>query len=90
MLGQASENHRKITVVKKQKKNNSGYPKSDGVRSEKQWECKDVSNYLMKNTILMIEALQTLKWLNDITFELVVALPNCNACHRKCSLARYG
>ena len=42
MLGQASENYRKITVVKKQKKNNSGYPKSDGVRSEKQWECKDL------------------------------------------------
>ena len=34
MLGQASENHRKITVVKKQKKINSGYPKSDGVHSE--------------------------------------------------------
>ena len=42
MLGQALENHWKITVVKKQKKINSGYPKSDGVRSEKQWECKDL------------------------------------------------
>ena len=34
MLGQASENHWKITVVKKQKKINSGYPKSDGVHLE--------------------------------------------------------
>ena len=42
MLGPAPENHRKNTVVKKQKNMDSAYPQSDGVRSEKQWECKDL------------------------------------------------
>ena len=42
MPGQAPENHRKNTVVKKQKNMGSAYPQSDGVRSEKQWECKDL------------------------------------------------
>ena len=36
------ENPRKNTVVKKQKNSHSAYPQSDGVRSEKQWECKDL------------------------------------------------
>ena len=44
MPGQAPENHRKNTVVKKQKNMYSAYPQSDGVRSEKQWECKDLYN----------------------------------------------
>ena len=34
MPGQAPENHRKNTVVKKQKNMHSAYPQSDGVRSE--------------------------------------------------------
>ena len=42
MPGQAPENHQGNTVVKKQKNMGSAYPQSDGVRSEKQWECKDL------------------------------------------------
>ena len=34
------DKHWKITVVKKQKKINSGYPKSNGVCLEKQWQCE--------------------------------------------------
>ena len=34
MIGPALENPRKNTVVKKQKKMDSAYPQSDGVRSE--------------------------------------------------------
>ena len=42
MLRPAPENHQKNTVVKKHKNMDSAYPQSDGVRSEKQWECKDL------------------------------------------------
>ena len=42
MPRQAPEKHRKNSVVKKQKNMYSAYPQSDGVRSEKQWECKDL------------------------------------------------
>ena len=45
MPRQAPENHQKITVLKRQKKIHSGYPESNGVHSEKQWQCKDLSNY---------------------------------------------
>ena len=38
MPGQAPENHRKNTVVKKQKNMDSAYPQSDGVRSESAWK----------------------------------------------------
>ena len=44
MPGQAPENHRKNTVVKKQKNMYSAYPQSNGVRPEKQWECKDLTS----------------------------------------------
>ena len=42
MPGQALENHRKNTVVKKQKNMDSAYPQSHRVCLEKQWECKDL------------------------------------------------
>ena len=45
MPGQAPENHWKITVLKRQKKIHSGYPKSDGVCLEKQWQRKDLCKW---------------------------------------------
>ena len=38
MPGQAPENQRKNTVVKKQKNMDSAYPQSNGVRSESAWK----------------------------------------------------
>jgi hypothetical protein len=42
MDGQATESQWKIAGVAKQKKLCSGYPQSDGIRSEKQWHHKDL------------------------------------------------
>jgi hypothetical protein len=42
MAGQATESERKIAGVAKPKKLCSGYPQSDGIRSEKQWQRKDL------------------------------------------------
>ena len=61
MIGPAPENPQKNTVVKKQKNMDSAYPQSDGVRSEsarsplgvrseKQWECKDLGQLDGKHT----------------------------------------
>jgi hypothetical protein len=43
MGGQATESEWKIAGVAKPKKLCSGYPQSNGVRSEKQWQRKDLS-----------------------------------------------
>ena len=54
MPGQAPENHRKNTVVKKQKNMYSAYPQSDGVRSEKQWECKDLESVYVEKEFVTL------------------------------------
>ena len=52
MIGPAPENPQKNTVVKKQKNMDSAYPQSDGVRSEKQWECKDLGMSVHSNVCI--------------------------------------
>jgi hypothetical protein len=42
MAGQATESERKNAGVAKPKNLCSGYPQSDGIRSEKQWQRKDL------------------------------------------------
>ena len=69
MPGQAPENHRKNTVVKKQKNMDSAYPQSDGVHSEKQWECKDLHNHDPPPEVIKLSSLH---W--SIVFELYMSL----------------
>jgi hypothetical protein len=59
MAGQATESERKIAGVTKQKKLCSEYPQSDGIRSEKQWQRKDLvliyttnSEYISSHSII--------------------------------------